>query len=126
MLPQSMLDKIDVVDGCWVWTGFLNPKGYGMYWHEGKAWLSHRLAWTLTNGPTESILHHVCQQKACCNPEHLLEVTNAENRFLDRRKICKSGRHSMTGENRAGRGYCRACRNERRRLNYRREKVGSS
>jgi len=37
--------------GCIEWTGGLDSKGYGVIRVSGKSVGTHRLAWTLANGP---------------------------------------------------------------------------
>lgn len=60
---------------CWVWTGYITPKGYGNFkW--GKTTLTHRLAYAWLIGPIPRghkirTLDHLCRNRACCNPIHL-------------------------------------------------------
>lgn len=77
--------RIKVDDnGCWLWTGFVDKKGYG---HLGD-YLTHRLAFELFIGPLPPgvPLDHQCAVKRCCNPLHLQPTTSAEN---SRRKAWK-------------------------------------
>jgi hypothetical protein len=41
----------------------------------------HRLAYELTYGfpPSDRLLMHMCQNKWCCNPDHLRLGTSSEN-----------------------------------------------
>lgn len=68
-------------DGCWEWTGSLRGRRYGWVKFEGRAWLVHRLAWTLTNGPipTGLLVCHRCDNPKCCNPGHLFLGTHRDN-----------------------------------------------
>lgn len=67
--------------GCIEWTGRTLPRGYGAVYVDGKQVLTHRLAWTLANGPIPDGLHvlHHCDNPPCCNVEHLFLGTNADN-----------------------------------------------
>lgn len=67
--------------GCWEWTGKVNWKGYGVLEHEGRYWRAHRLAYTLAKGeiPLGKMILHSCDNRRCCNPDHLRPGTNLEN-----------------------------------------------
>ena len=66
--------------GCWLWTGATTDKGYGVFW-DGKLGRAHRWAYTHWRGPIPEglTLDHLCQVKACVNPDHLEPVTALEN-----------------------------------------------
>lgn len=120
--------------GCWAWTGFVKPNGYGQI-GLGKRGMgiahAHRVAYELYVGPipTGMTLDHLCRVRCCVNPDHLEPVTNAENirrgdsgkatgRQQRAKTHCLRG-HEYTPENtiwdRRGNRCCRACRpiNER-------------
>lgn len=78
----SKVDKSN--PGCWPWTAYVDPSGYGRFRVDGRSAGAHRVAWELTNGPIPEglILDHTCRNRRCCNPDHLHAVTvrqNAEN-----------------------------------------------
>lgn len=70
-----------VGDACWLWTKSLSRYGYGQQWVGGKNWITHRLAWTLTNGeiPKGLCLCHRCDNPACVRPDHMFLGTQRDN-----------------------------------------------
>lgn len=77
--------EIDVVTGCWKYTGALDSDGYGVFWRNGRQRRVHRVAYDLLVGdlPAELTIDHVvdrgCRYRSCFNPEHLEAVTSAVN-----------------------------------------------
>jgi hypothetical protein len=74
-------------DGCWLWQGNTTPDGYGLV-HCGRRPdgrvindYAHRIAYWLTSGPIPDglVVRHRCDNPPCCNPEHLLLGTQADN-----------------------------------------------
>ena len=79
---ERFWSKVDVrsVDECWNWTRSMS--NYGCAYYQGKSVSSHRLAWQLANGrpPQDGMMIlHSCDNKKCCNPNHLREGTCKEN-----------------------------------------------
>ena len=68
-------------DSCWLWTGYKQPNGYGLFSLNGKDEYAHRISHELRNGPIENgyVIDHTCHVTACCNPAHLRVVTNKQN-----------------------------------------------
>lgn len=122
-------------DGCWEFTGFVLPQGYGQL---GRNLLAHRIAWEVANGrpvPDGLVVDHQCHNqhptceddddcphRRCVNPAHLEAVSQRTNngrgkgfaRTNGEKTHCIEG-HEFTAENtywrrdRLGR-ICRTCR----------------
>ena len=103
---QSRLDaKINKTPGlgigdCWEWVAYLDKDGYGKFNLRGKVVLAHRVtAWQVGLIPSlDSMLevdHVKCENKKCCNPDHLQAMTKSEHR----KKTHASGENDKRGEN---------------------------
>lgn len=68
-------------DGCWLWTGYRDRKGYGRINLNYHLVGTHRLGYELLVGeiPDGYELDHLCRTTACWRPEHLEPVTGYEN-----------------------------------------------
>jgi hypothetical protein len=73
--------KVAKGDGCWLWTGQHNVKGYGAFKLNKQYFPAHRFAWTLINGPIAAGLEvaHTCDVRDCVRPDHLWLATHQEN-----------------------------------------------
>lgn len=112
---------VDKSGACWLWTGYLNRAGYGV-WNLPRELghaptLAHRLAYTLNGGsiPDGLQIDHLCNTPRCVNPAHLEPVTQQENqgRGKQRRTACRRG-HTWTDATtyvypKTGHRYCREC-----------------
>lgn len=74
---------------CWPWLAGIDKDGYGKFSvtlpavngkNPQKHVRAHRLAFVLTYGELPGLLRHCCDTPGCCNPEHLLAGTQADNR----------------------------------------------
>lgn len=102
---ERMLAKTEQVpNGCLLWKGTCNHKGYGQVWVDGKMQLVHRVLYAtfVEQIPEGYIVMHSCDEPGCVNPQHLRAGTHRDNAFDRDRK---------------GRGY-RGTRHAKARLTH--------
>lgn len=62
-------------EGCLLWLGARDAKGYGVLKVEGKATRAHLVAWKLASGrrtiPSKKCVKQYCGDRLCCEPTHL-------------------------------------------------------
>lgn len=77
-------------DGCILWTGCINSKGYGIISVDGWPTLAHRVAYEMAHGPIPpgQFVHHRCDCRICVNVAHLEVVTHERNM----REMVEAGR----------------------------------
>ncbi len=122
---------------CWDWQGAKSGDGYGQFVLDGRRSVKkvriapYRFIWEYFHGrpmPHGLEPDHLCNRRACCNPQHIEPVTHSENqrRSYLRGRRCAPGRprpshcphgHEYTSENAAitpkGAIQCRACNRAR-------------
>jgi len=131
---------------CWFWTGLILSTGYGQISmgsrSDGtyKQVSTHRLAYELLLGPIPATLtiHHLCLNRPCVHPAHMVLITRAENTLragsLPKARIASAVKHrAMTHCKRghpfddsntyrpphSNRRVCRICHNQYRRTSRR-------
>lgn len=77
---------------CWLWTGYVNPDGYGKIRVGGRVIGAHQMAFELIIGavPQGLELDHLCRNTVCVRPDHLEPVTAGEN--VRRRNYARAGK----------------------------------
>ena len=102
-------------NGCWEWQAATSPKGYGMFYYDGRpSGRAHRFSYEHFVGkiPNGYTIDHLCRNRRCVNPKHLEAVTNKENVLRGngltaqnaRKTHCIKG-HPLSGDNLMTRNY---------------------
>ena len=74
----SMVEK---TEDCWLWRGTIGAGGYGYHSTLGKEIRAHRyvLEHILGQDISGKVVMHKCDNPRCCNPDHLVVGTQADN-----------------------------------------------
>lgn len=84
---ETLLEKFneryipEPTTGCWLWTGYSNPQGYGYVAIGCKTERAHRASYMLFKGPVPQgmCVCHKCDTPGCVNPDHLFLGTKGDN-----------------------------------------------
>ena len=87
---EARLQRAD--NGCLEWRGSTQPTGYGQIWADKTMKYTHRVAWELAKGriPDGMMVCHTCDNRLCCDVDHLFLGTAADNNA----DMCAKGRQA--------------------------------
>jgi hypothetical protein len=76
---QRFLKYVNKTETCWEWTASLDKDGYGRFTSPER--LAHRFAYRHYKGAIDegALVLHSCDNRKCCNPEHLRLGTAQDN-----------------------------------------------
>lgn len=130
---RKFISNVKVVFGaCWEWQGTKRTNGYGSFYAKNKQTQAHRVmyAWVVAPIPQDYVVHHICDNKGCVNPDHLAPMSHSIHTSIHHGPLhnankthCKKG-HPFSDENTiitlwengTFRGRkCRVCTNARQR-----------
>ena len=109
--------KVSKTKSCWNWTSATDEKGYPLFWKDGAC---RRLA-AMLDVPDGLQISHLCKNKQCVKPSHIVFETPRENKRRDpgpgRPRPCPR-RHPKSERRYRGGTECAACALERARKKY--------
>jgi len=80
-LKEKLYNKTVEKNGCLIWTGAKDAKGYGKIRIDGHYQSAHRVMYQMSNGPIPDglVVMHSCDTPSCVNPDHLSAGTQLQN-----------------------------------------------
>jgi hypothetical protein len=140
VVNNRLWDRVAVKEnGCWEWTGAKAGGGYGCVRIMYHLFDVHRLSYSAVYDDDSTAklngyqIHHLCHNRACCNPSHLVRLTHQHHLKLRRRQkrakkhfmpTCTRGHllvppNVIVSRQRSGmRRVCRTCRNKYQLARY--------
>lgn len=84
--------------GCWIWTGCIDSRSYGVIWRQGKQMLAHRASWLEFRGEIGGLFvcHH-CDNPLCVNPSHLFLGSHTDN-MRDAKRKGRTRSNGLSGD----------------------------
>jgi|SRR5688572_12815702 len=78
-LADRLWRRVVKGEGCWLWQGATNNRGYGLLNDKGRLRLVHRIAWEVQHGPIPTGIQvlHRCDVPRCVR--HLFLGTQRDN-----------------------------------------------
>lgn len=73
---DRFMNTVDITDDCWIWTGTVSNKGYGVFHPYGYKCMitAHRWLYCHVKGldmDTKYTVRRKCRNKKCVNPAHM-------------------------------------------------------
>jgi len=97
--PHTLAAIRGITSPCELWLGYVNEYGYGRMIHDGQRMMAHQFGLFIVGGQERIAglqIDHLCEVTTCCNPEHLEQVTQAEN--IKRARESERRRHGYTDQ----------------------------
>lgn len=108
-VKKKLMSRVVVTESsCWEWQGCITKNyrehkktgGYGLMsaW-DGRVMLTHRISWILFRGniPKGVNVLHDCDNRKCCNPDHLF-LGSQEDNMKDMAEKGRSAKGSKHGQ----------------------------
>lgn len=107
--PETFWARVRITkpDECWEWQGAITSGGYGNLSYQGVSVVAHRVAYHLSHNtsleaPADKLssqfVLHDCDNRICCNPNHLHLGTLSTNQ---KEAYARKRRSQPKGENHA-------------------------